>query len=184
MVLCKALGVFVLVASFPSQTFAQSADSPDAGSRVRLEAAAVSPEPLVGTIVTQDQTTLELQVADQEDPIVVPRDAITKMEMSTGRRSRGHGAWIGALVGGASGAIAVLATPEKPCNPNVAFGCLRIISKGAGATLLAGLGAGVGALIGLAIPPGEKWTAVPTELRVSVTPTLKGDVQISLSFAF
>ena len=114
----------------------------------------------------------------------MPRDAITKMEMSTGRQSRGHGAWIGALVGGASGAIAVLATPEKPCNPNVAFGCLRIISKGAGATMLAGLGAGVGALIGLAIPPGEKWTAVPTELRVSVTPTLKGDVQVSLSFAF
>ncbi len=50
--------------------------------------------------------------------------------------------------------------------------------------MLGGLGAGLGALIGLAIPPGEKWTAVPTGLRVSVTPTLKGDVQISLSFAF
>ena len=57
MVLCKTVGVFILVASFPGQTSAQSADSPNAGSRVRLEAAAVSPEPLVGTIVTQDQTT-------------------------------------------------------------------------------------------------------------------------------
>jgi hypothetical protein len=184
MVLCKAVGVFVLVASFPGQTSAQSAHSPDAGSRVRLAAAAVSPEPLIGTIVSQDQTTLELQVADQQDPIVVPRDAITKMEMSTGRRSRGHGAWIGALAGGASGAIAVLATPEKPCDPGALFGCLRIISKGQAAAMLGGLGAGLGALIGMAIPPGEKWTAVPTGLRVSVAPTHKGDVQISLSFAF
>ena len=106
------------------------------------------------------------------------------MEVSIGRRSRGHGAWIGALVGGATGAIAVLATPEKPCDPSVLFGCLRIISKGQAAAMLGGLGAGLGALIGMAIPPGEKWTAVPTALRVSVTPTHKGDVQISLSFTY
>jgi hypothetical protein len=48
---------------------------------------------VIGTIVRQDQTTVELEVADQKDPIVVPRDAITKMEMSIGRRSRGRGAF-------------------------------------------------------------------------------------------
>jgi hypothetical protein len=106
------------------------------------------------------------------------------MEMSIGRRSRGRGAWIGALVGGAAGAIAVLATPEKPCEPGVLFGCLRIISKGEGAAMLGGLGAGLGALIGMAIPRGERWTAVPTGLQVSVTPMHKGGVQLSLSLAF
>ncbi len=183
------VGVFALVASGLGPAFAQTVHDLDTGSRVRLWAAGVSSRPLIGTIVSPGATELRLQVADQKDPVVVSRDAITKLEASLGRRSRGRGAKIGALVGGAVGAIAVLATPEKQCEPaqepNPFFsGCLEIISKELGAVMMGGVGAGLGSLIGLAIPPGERWGPVSAGLRVGVAPAQKGGVLISLSLAF
>jgi hypothetical protein len=109
--------------------------------------------------------------------MVVPRDGITKMEVSLGRRSRGHKAWIGGLLGGAAGAIAVLATPSSSED-------FSVVSKGEGAVAATIMGAGLGALIGLAIPPGEKWAEVPIGPRVTLAPGHKGGVHLSFSFGF
>lgn len=43
---------------------------------------------------------------------------------------------------------------------------------------------GLGAVIGLAIPPGERWRAVPSGLPVVVAPMHRGSFRISFSFAF
>ena len=103
------LCVLVLLVVLPgSETVAQSVPDPVVGSRVRLMAAAVSPKPLVGSIVRVDATTLELQMAGQKQTTLVPRDAITRAEISLGRSKERH-VRIGALVGGAVGAIAELA---------------------------------------------------------------------------
>ena len=181
---CTTLYVLVVVLS-ASRTFAQSIPDLEVGSRVRLVAAAVSPQPLIGTIVRLDATTLELQTADRKQPTLVPRDALTKIEISLGRRSRTRGVLVGALVGAAIGVIAVLATPEEPCQPSDILGCPAFgISQGEGAVYIGGVGAVSGALIGSLIPPGERWKAATAGPRVSVGPAHKGGVQISLSFGF
>jgi len=191
------LSGFVAVALFTgtaSQAAAQTPASLDVGSRVRLEVTGVSPRPLIGTILRLDETTLEIQGGDQEDPVVVRRDAITKLQVSLGRQSRRRGAGIGALVGLGIGILpAFLPEPEVACYPNEWF-CrttpngqrvqVPLISKTAIGMVLGGIGAGVGALIGAAVPPGEKWQAVSTGLRVSIAGPHTRDVGVFWSFEF
>jgi hypothetical protein len=87
----------------------------------------------------------------------VRRETIKKVEISRGRRSRARGAAIGALAGFAVGAIAVLATPEDEGCPEWDHTCwdFAVFSKEEGAALVGGMGAALGALIGLAIPPAR-----------------------------
>jgi hypothetical protein len=116
-------------------------------------------------------------------PAVVPGDAITKVEMSLGRKSRKRGALIGALAGAAVGSIAVLATPDTTCDTGDLFACLGGPTQGEAALIVGVMGAAAGALVGSLIPPGERWQAAAARPRVSVAPRHKG-VQISLSFGF
>ena len=192
------LSGFVAVALFTgtaSQAAAQTPASLDVGSLVRLEVTGVSPRPLIGTILRLDQTTLEIQGRDQKGPVVVRRDAITKLQVSLGRRSRGRGAGIGVLVGLGIGVIpAFLPEHEVPCYPNQWFcqttpnGQRVQVRLGPGKTeiamILGGIRAGVGALIGAAVPPGEKWQAWSTGLRVSIAGPHKRDVGVFWSLGF
>ncbi len=100
--------------------------------------------------------------------------SLGKLEVSRGRPSRGRGARMGALVGFAIGAIAVLATP---CDAD----CMDM--RGPGVAVLGAAGAGLGASIGLAIPPGEKWESVPIA-SLGVVPGRHGHVRVSVSLAF
>jgi hypothetical protein len=137
----------------------------------------------VGTISRLDATAVELQTAGNQ-PTLVPRDAITKVEISLGRRSRSRGALIGASLGATIGVIAVLATPEEPCQPNL-FGCPPFgITKGMGSVLIGGIGAASGALIGSLIPPGERWKASAAGARLSIAPAGEHGVQATLSFRY
>jgi len=160
---------------------AKEMPNPKVGARVRLLARDLDPEPLIGTVVEIDDETLSLRVGEGETPAVVPREAITRLEVSAGRKSRGRGALIGAVVGGLVGAIALAATPEPSCGPNP-WSCIGI-SKEEAAPAVIGLGAGVGALVGLAITPGEKWTVLPSA-RVAFSPAHGRHVQISLTVVF
>jgi hypothetical protein len=175
----KLAGALALLAALPaSGGRAQSVTGLEPGARVRVAAEAVAPKRMVGTLVRLDADSMQLRLSDVDELARVPREAITKVEISRGRRSRGRGALYGALAGLAVGAGAVLATPrcEEP-------DCWEIFSKGEGAALVGGLGAGLGALVGLAIPPGEKWESVPIA-QISVVPGRRGYVGVSLSFGF
>lgn len=179
-----SVGVFVLLVVLPaSKTLAESIPDLEVGSRVRLVAPSTSPERLTGTIVRLDATALELQMADRKQPALVPRDVITKIEISHGRKSRTRGALIGALAGAAVGSIAVLATPDTSCNAGDLFECLGGPTQGEAALIVGAMGAAAGALVGSLIPPGERWQAAAARPRVSLAPRHKG-VQIALSFAF
>jgi hypothetical protein len=179
------VGTLVVVAALPgNRVLAQPVPTLETGARVRVVAVAASSKPVIGTIVRVDERMMELRLADRKDLTFVPRAAIKKLEVSRGRRSRGRGALIGALIGGALGAIAVLATPGQSCEPSSnPWSCIGGISKGEGALALGGLGAGLGALVGLVIPPAEKWTPVPMA-QVSVAPGRQRRIQVSLSLAF
>jgi len=174
-------GALVLVMAVGATGAAQEMPSLREGARVRLLARDLYPEPLIGTVVEIDDETLSLRLGDRETPALVPREAITRLEVSAGRKSRGRGALFGAVIGGLVGAIALAATPEPSCGPNP-WSCIGV-SKGEAAPAVIGLGAGVGALVGLAITPGEKWTVVPSA-RVAISPAHRRHVQVSLTVAF
>ena len=168
------LGVLALVAALPGKgSQAQSLTSLEPGVRIRVAAEAVAPKPLVGTLVRLDRDAMALRLADREELALVPRETITKVEVSRGRRSRGRGALFGALVGLAVGAIAVAATPGDD----------EMFTAAEATAMVGAMGAGLGALIGLAIPPGEKWESVPTA-HISVVPSRRGHVRVALSVTF
>jgi hypothetical protein len=75
------------------------------GSPVRVLAHTVTEHPPVATLTALDDTALTLSINGRADVLVVARGAITKVEVSLGRRSRGKGALIGAGMGIGAGAL-------------------------------------------------------------------------------
>lgn len=147
------------------------------GSRVRLTAQSVSGKRLVGTVVGLDEATLTLQRQGAKETLQVPRGAITTLEVSRHRSRKGKGAGIGALVGlGAAVAIGLGAGDDDDC--------VFCYSKGETAAIFGILTVPAGALLGLAVAPGEKWVASsPDRLRVSVVP-VRGGAGLTVSLRF
>lgn len=126
------------------------------GTRVRLTAPGSGHQPLIGSILAVDETTLT--VADQDGTAVkVPRRLVTRLDVSRGRKSQ---ALPGLLAGAIAGAFIPAALPYFP-------------SKGG--DLLAGSMAGfavIGALVG-AHQKTDIWEKVPSErVRVVIQPGL------------
>ena len=102
---------------------------------------------LSGTVQAFDEETLTLALEKQASPVVIPRDAIAKLETVLGRR--GH-AKQGAIIGGAIGAslvIAACASFGDSCDLGGAVGPVAAY---------VGAFTGVGALIGAAIR-SDRW---------------------------
>jgi hypothetical protein len=145
------------------------------GPRVRLTAPSVSGKRLVGIVVGLDEATLTLQRQGGKDTLQVPRRAITGVEVSQRRSRKGKGAGIGALVGlGAAVAIGLAADDE----------CGFCYSKGETAAIVGILTVPAGALLGLAVAPGEKWHPSSLDrLSVRITPA-RGGAGVSVSLRF
>ena len=120
------------------------------GARLRVTATSMDHR-VVGTVITVDARSVVLRVKGRAEPVVVSYREITAIQRSVSRRSRGKGALIGAAIGAGIGMALGLAT----CGDNCA------ITRGAAAAILGGMGAGGGALLGAAVPPGERWKEIP-----------------------
>jgi hypothetical protein len=166
-----------------------------AGPRVRVTAPALSGKGLVGTLLAMDETTLTLQPQKGKDVLEVPRNAITRIELSHRPSRRGKGAGIGALVGlGAAVIIGVATGDDCGSLPQPAPGLwgfsdrLRrnlCMGKGETAALTAILTVPTGALIGMGAAGGERWVrTTPDRLRVAVTPTHAGGIGATVSVRF
>ena len=78
----------------PGSALAEPSEAPAPGTRVRLTAPELSDQPLIGTLTALETDAVSLSVGDQST--TVPRDAITKWELSRGKHSNtGKGALIG-----------------------------------------------------------------------------------------
>lgn len=109
--------------------------------RVSGDLARVSPDSLV--IVRQEEGRGEL---------ALPADAVTRVDITAGRRSRkGRGALIGLLAGGAGGMAGMVTL----CGDSCVGGWILLALPVGGAVV----GAGVGALIGSQIKT-ERWQRV------------------------
>jgi len=148
------------------------------GSRVRVKVSAEQ-EQLVGKLLTLDDKNLSLRVEDEMEPRILPREQITGLAVSTGRRSRGRGALIGGGIGAAVGAAIGIATADESSGFGPSW------SSGEGALVGAVLIGSIGALIGLAIPPGERWKDMPLNgVRLTLRPVPGRGAGVFLSVAF
>ncbi len=148
---------------------------PTVGSTVRLWAPTVADGRIEGKVVRADERSL--WVGGGGEPLSVPRHAITRFEISTGRHSHvwtglGIGAAAGGLLGGASG-----------CFPMV--GCGGDAGQHLGAAAVGAVaGAGWGALIGACVH-GERWRTVPLEqVHLALAPARGGGLGLTVAYSF
>jgi hypothetical protein len=165
---------------------ADNARPPAEGARVRVTASGVAGEGVVGDLVGIEADRIVVQRIATSELVTIPRDDVIRLEVATTRKRKGHGAGIGALIGLGIGAAVGFAVGDD-CSAPDAPGLVCMPREGAAAGL--GLaGAGVGALLGLALSPHETvWQPVDAAgLHVSVTPSASpaGGLGLRLSLSF
>jgi len=169
---------------------AQGAAGP--GSRVRVTTAN---ERFVGRLATvRDETVVvKRSRGDRTETVEIRKVDIHRLEVSEGPGRRGRGAKIGALVGvGAAIAIGVAAGEDCMAVPGPAtwenftekLNSNLCMGHGATGALSAVLTVPLGALVGYAVAPGEKWRSAGVP-ELAVQPTVshgRAGVQVTLRF--
>ena len=171
-----ACGVIYLAATvLPARDIAQ----PDRGARLRLTLA-TGGHPLVGAFVALDGETLTLQVPGRTDAMILRRDGITRAEISEGRRSRTHGALLGAAIGAGSGAIiGIVGGLASTSGGEKTYGAV------ASGTITAFLLGSIGAGVGLVLPPAERWKELPLDrVRLTLARVRGRGAALSVTFLF
>jgi len=169
----------LFVAMLPAATRLAPQDSTPlaAGERVRVTAPAMSPTPIVGAFARLGADTLVI-----ETPVSTrrfPRASVTRLEVSTGRRSHvGQGALYGGIVG--AGVAALALGSSSLCADLEAGGTCALVGAAGGGVA----GVLLGALIGSATK-SDRWEEVaPTRLRVTLTRRDNRPLLLVASIAF
>ncbi len=176
----------VLVALFvaTSSPLAAQEAPVEPGARVRVKAPPLQPDWVMGTVVGWESGSLVLEPekpdALGDTPLTLARDQITRLDVHRGSKSRALlGAGIGFGVG--VGWTVLLLSSESLCNPE------QQCDAGdwaRGIAIFGGIGAGLGALVGLLFKT-DRWEAVPLEgIRVTFTPVYDGQPGLALSVSF
>ena len=152
------------------------------GDIVRVTAPSMDVEKGVGTVAALETDTLVVQVGERADALQVPLADVTRLEVHRGRQSSAD---TGVLIGAGAGAAAGVITALALCAGDE---CRAYDARELGAVFLgvvgAGLGAGIGYIIGSNIQT-DRWEEVPLgELRVGLTPHGRRGLAVSLSVAF
>jgi hypothetical protein len=147
------------------------------GMRVRILAPEVSPRKVIGTLEKVSDDSVTLDVPGRNEPVSILREKIAQLDVSGGPRSRGVDAAIGGILGAGISAAG--------CALSNGSGRGHIVSTGAVAGFCAVLGGGLGALIGVAVPPGERWKEISTtRYRISFAPRLDHGLDFAAAWKF
>lgn len=158
------------VLALPEQAMAEgpATDAPLVGSRVRLFTASAGATPVVGTLAGVDDESLVVTVDSRQDPLVLSRRDLVRLERSVRPSRKRRGALIGAGVGLVGGIVSVGAATEWEGFVGGDFGPGPYFAIGAVVALFT---AGIGA----AVAPGERWAEVPPDrLQIGLRPSLVG----------
>ena len=163
----------LFLALLPSAAIAQEPLHLKQGTRVRVWTPSMI-EPVTGTVLGSDATTLTLSADASALRVVVERKAITRLDRGY-RMPRRKTALYGALIGVAAGVVVGMASGDDEG--------LLAMSATAKAGVYGVLLAPVGALVGLAAGPGpERWATV---MAAPVSPrVLTAMPAASLRFSF
>lgn len=169
--------VLALVLLWPGEARPEQgvkADSPIVvGSKVRLVAPAVVKGRVQGIVTEMDETSLVVR-SDARGFVRVGREAITRLEVSTGRHRK---TLKGMVIGAGVGAVLFQTAVSDDCNGAVSP-CTTSHAAAAGIGLLVGAvwGAGIGTLF-----KGDRWSPVsPDHLRLAVGPVGGRGLGVSL----
>jgi hypothetical protein len=168
LVLVSAL--FVPGEAWPQEQ-AQTVSPITVGSRVRVLAPSAVKGQVEGTVMQIDENSLLLST-DDHLPLTVPRGAIARLDVSTGRHRKWlKGMCIGAVIGAVSWGASYTDCTSSSCDTS--RGDVMAIGAVGGSIW----GAGIGALFS-----GDRWSPVPLErVRVSLGPTRRQGMALSLS---
>jgi hypothetical protein len=156
---------------------AQLQQSLTPGMRVRILAPEISPSRVIGTVNQVSEDSVTLDVPGRNEPVSIFLEKIERLDVSGGSRSRGIDAAIGAGIGTGIGAAG--------CALAHGSGRGHIVSTGEAAGVCALFGAGLGALIGVAIPPVERWKEMSaTRYQVSFAPRLDHGLDLAVVWQF
>ena len=163
-----------------------SADDLAVQTRVRLILKRGT-KPLIGSLVASDADALTVS-SGKGEPRRVPLDEIIRLDVSQRRSRRGRGALIGLGAGALGGFIWGAASNPDGCQPSPSnpcwFGTEPWYSDTESGLMGAVLLGGLGALVGTAVAPGERWERLSDpRVRVSVAPLPHGGaVALTLRF--
>jgi hypothetical protein len=148
--LMRILTLLVIgLALMPSPVRAQPAPAVGPGSLVAVWTGA-NPAPVIGKVVSRDTTSLTLALRGLDAPTVIPQHTVTRIDIGR-RKGRAHGALAGAAVGILTGVIVgVLAGDDES-------GLVRFTRQDK-AMITSIITAPLGALVGLGIGSGTRWT--------------------------
>jgi hypothetical protein len=146
-----------------------------AGSTVRVQAPAVFAEPAEGVVAAVDERSLSLRRKGGA-LLTVPREAITSLEVSTGRHGQaGRGALVGAGVGAALLGLVAFASADDGEGAYAAM--YGVVFGGLG-------GAGWGAIAGAGTKTHD-WRTVPLHrLHARLGPTRGRGLGLNVSMTF
>ncbi len=181
MSLINALASLTLACLFASVS-AAGEDAPldlslTPGMRVRVLAPDISPSRVVGTINRVDDRSVTIDVPGRSEPVSVLREKIARLDVSKGPRSRGVDAAIGAGIGAGVGLAVGAAAGSNQKG--------QIVSGDAVAGACALFGALIGGVIGVSVPPGERWNEMPaTRYRVGFAPRPDHGLDMAIAWRF
>lgn len=181
----RAIGILVFGLIFAESALGQESRPLDSGAQIRFTLAGQGVEDVAvsGTFVNLSADSLAFRSTLTNDIRTVPIERLTSFDRRSSRTA-GEGAvrglkW-GAPIGGVFGLAAGVACADQDewwAYYDCSAGEVVLVS-----VVMAGIGGGIGALIGAALP-GERWEPVSLEaLRLGVAST-RGGVAWSVSFA-
>jgi hypothetical protein len=172
-----ALALSAVLLLPPTSTLAGPPEPSGVETRVRIRAPELSKKPLTGTLAGVEPDIILLRVDGEARPLTVRRDLVTKWEISRGRHSHvGRNAAWGLLGGVVVGTVIAAASYSE----DDLFSQGESLALGAG--FFGGIGAVVGALVG--VNKTETWEEVDQRsLRLGVVPVSRG-VGVSLRWSF
>lgn len=184
----RVIAVAVVLLLWPNDRLARAEDAPlQTNARVRVTE--LAGRRLVGRLVAAGDTSVTVALRDKT--VVVPHEALTKLEVSRRPSRKAWGAGIGLLVGAASGALIGYAEGRKGYAPPSCVPLLPCDDVGQDydhraddaisyALVFGALGAGIGG----AAAPGDRWETVGVgRIGVRVLPARHGaGLTLALSF--
>lgn len=153
------------------------------GARVRVSAPTLGPVPRVARVVEERRDSLIVRTEDAQHLMAaMPYSDITRIDVSRGKKRSSMRRWagIGFIAGGTLGAM--MFPPDKGSHGSVPF---EDFSQLGNVIMLAGVGAGIGALVAHG-QQQEQWQYMPlTERRVGFVMSHRGrGAGVGASLAF
>lgn len=139
--------VLLLAAALLTAPPARAEDAAPAGSRLRVTSAAAPSGRVTGTLVGLDEAALTLRLSGEHGELRLPRESVSRIEISRRRGNRGKAALLGFATGAVVGAVVGASSA----------GSDDLFSPGEAAGIVAALFAPAGALLSLAFSHGEEW---------------------------